>query len=235
MRCIRMPKSREVRLSVNGPLAEELRLGLTFRSPTWNAVCVAQHIAPHNQRRGEGPVVAKTYAVRFRCRYGDADKVLILRDRNEALEQIQLTARHFDCPTHGVQLELPAEAKEIMDVLHPETKPMRVVATSTHKDQRRSKRIPLQIHVLVYGRVGKAASFQEETSTQIVTSHGGLLPMTAPVKVGQTLLVVNLATRKEEECRVVSVKPLEGVNKVGLAFLRPAPSFWGLNFPPLTR
>jgi hypothetical protein len=179
--------------------------------------------------------VAKTYAVRFQCPYGDADKVLILRDRNEGLEQIQRTARRFDCPTHGVQLELPAEAKEIMDVLRPETKPMRVVATSAHKDQRRSKRIPLQIHVLVYGRVGKAASFHEETSTQIVTSHGGLLPMTAPVKVGQTLLVVNLATRKEEECRVVSVKPLDGVNKVGLAFLRLAPSFWGLNFPPLTR
>lgn len=179
--------------------------------------------------------MAKTYAARFQCPYGDADKVLILRDRIETLEQIERIARHFDCPTHGVQLELPVEAKEIMDVARPETKPMRVVTASTHKDQRRSKRIPLQIHVLIYGRVGKAASFHEETSTQIVTSHGGLLPMTAPVKVGQTLLVVNLATRKEEECRVVSVKPLDGVNKVGVAFLRSAPSFWGLNFPPLTR
>lgn len=165
----------------------------------------------------------------------DADKVFILRDRNETLEQIQRIARHFDCPTHGVQLELPVEAKAIMDVLRPETMPMQVVTTSTDKDQRRSKRIPLQIHVLVYGRVGKAASFHEETSMQIVTSHGGLLPITAPVKVGQTLLLVNLATRKEEECRVASVKSLDGVNKVGLAFLRSAPSFWGLNFPPLTR
>ena len=178
--------------------------------------------------------MAKTYAVRFQCPYGDADKVLILRDRNETLEQIQLMARHFDCPVHGVQLEVPAEAKEIMDADSPETKPMGVT-TSADKYQRRSKRIPLQIHVVVYGRVGKAASFHEETSTQIVTSHGGLLAITAPVKVGQTLLVVNSATGKEVDCRVASVKPLGGVNKVGLAFLRSAPSFWGLNFPPLTR
>ena len=176
--------------------------------------------------------MAKTYAARFQCPYGDADKVLILRDRNETLEQIQLSARHFDCPTHGVQLELPVEAKEI-DVLSTETKSMRLDTANAHKDQRRSKRIPLQIHVVVYGRVGKSASFHEETSTQIVTSHGGSLALTAPVKLGQSLLVVNLATRQEEECRVASVKPLDGVNKVGLAFRRSAPSFWGLNFPPL--
>jgi hypothetical protein len=175
--------------------------------------------------------MAKTYAARFRCPYGDADKILILRNRNETIEQIQRAARHFDCPVHGVQLELPVEAKEIMDALGPETKPMRLVYASAHKDKRRSKRIPLQIRVLVSGRVGRSALFQEETSTQIVTSHGGSLALTAPVGVGETLLVVNLATRKEEKCRVASVKPLDGVSEVGLAFLRSAPGFWGLDFP----
>jgi len=177
--------------------------------------------------------VAKTYAARFRCPYGDADKVLILRNRNETIEQIQLVARHFDCPVHGVQLELPIETKELMDSPSPETNPTRVITTSAHKNQRRSKRIPLQIRVVVSGRVGKSALFQEETSTQIVTSHGGSLALTAPVKVGETLLVVNLATRKEEKCRVASVKPLDGVSDVGLAFLRSAPGFWGLDFPTL--
>lgn len=170
--------------------------------------------------------MAKTYAARFRCPYGDADKILILRNRNEPIEQIQQAERHFDCPIHGVQLELPIEIKELMDSSSPETNP-----ANAHKNQRRSKRIPLQIHVAVSGRVGISASFHEETSTQIVTSHGGSLALTAPVKVGETLLVVNLATRKEAKCRVASVKPLDGVSDVGLAFLRSAPSFWGLDFP----
>ena len=177
--------------------------------------------------------MAKTYVARFQCPYGDADKILILRNRNETIEQIQLMARHFDCPVHGVQLEHPVEAKEIMDTLSPETNRMRAVTGSAQKDQRRSKRIALQIRVLVHGRVGKSALFHEETSTQMVTSHGGSLALTAPVRVGETLRVVNLATRKEEKCRVASVKPLDGVSKVGLAFLRLAPSFWGLDFPPL--
>lgn len=175
--------------------------------------------------------MAKTYAARFQCPYGDADKVLILRNRYETLEQIQRMARHFGCPVHGVQLGVPVEAKEITEALSPETKPMRVVTASALKDHRRSKRIPLQIRVLVYGRAGKSASFHEETSTRIVTAHGGLLALTAPVKVGETLLVVNLATRKEEECRVACVQRQDGVNSVGLAFMRSAPSFWGLDFP----
>jgi len=179
--------------------------------------------------------VAKIYAARFQCPYGDADKVFILRNRNETLEQIQRMARHFDCPVHGVQLGVPVEAKEIMDALSPETKPMRVVTASALKNHRRSKRIPFQIRVLVYGRVGKSTSFHEETFTRIVTAHGGLMALTAPVKLGETLLVVNLATRKEEECRVASVKPQNGVNNVGLAFLRSARSFWGLDFPSHTQ
>ena len=176
--------------------------------------------------------MAKIYAARYQCPYGDADKVLILRNRNETIEQIQLAARHFDCPVHGVQLELPVETREIMDVPSPETNPMGLATGSAHKYQRRSKRIPFQVRVLVSGRVGKAALFREEASTEIVTAHGGSLALKSPVRVGETLNIVNLATRKEERCRVASVKALGGVSKVGLAFLRSAPSFWGLDFPP---
>ena len=180
--------------------------------------------------------MAKTYAAKFQCSYGDAGQVVILRNRDETLEQIQRTARHFECPVHGVQLGVPVEAKEIMEA--PESKPMPAITASFLKDHRRSKRIPLRIRVLVYGRAGNSSSFREETSMRIVTAHGGLLALTAPVEVGETLLVVNLATRKEEECRVASVKPHDEVNNannVGLAFLRSAPSFWGLDFPSRRR
>lgn len=175
--------------------------------------------------------MAKIYAARFRCPCGDADKILILRNRNETIEQIQLIARHFDCPVHGVQLERPVEAREIMDASSLGTNPIEVAGGSAHKYQRRSKRIALQIRVRVHGRVGKSALFQEETSTQMVSAHGGSLALTTPVRVGETLRVVNLATQNEEKCRIASVEPLGGVSKVGLAFLQSAPNFWGLDFP----
>lgn len=88
------------------------------------------------------------------------------------------------------------------------------------------------MRVQVYGQTGAVGSFREETATRVVNAHGGSVTLTAPVKVGETLLVVNLATRKEQECRVASIEPLEGLKKnVGVAFAQSAPNFWGVDFP----
>jgi hypothetical protein len=178
--------------------------------------------------------VTKNYAVRLKCPHGDADELLILRNRIETLEQVQSTAWHFECQVHGVQQEIPIEVREINGALSPKAQPTRIAAARMLKASRRSKRIPLRVPVLVYGRTKRVGAFQEETSTSIVNAHGGLVPLAAPVKIGESLLVVNMATQKEQECRVASIEPLEGPKKkVGLAFLRSAPNFWGLHFPPV--
>jgi hypothetical protein len=47
------------------------------------------------------------------------------------------------------------------------------------------------------------------------------------------LLVQNIASGEQQECRVVYVdKDLMGPTKVAVEFTRPAPSFWRIAYPP---
>jgi hypothetical protein len=175
--------------------------------------------------------VAKNYAVTVKCPHGDADELLILRKREETLEQILNATWHFECPVHGPQRESPVGVREIGTPLSLEAQPKRVTARMP-KASRRSKRVSLRVPVVVYGQNRIVGTFREETSTNLVSAHGGLVALSARVGVGETVLVVNKATQEEQECRVVYVGPLEGPKKkVGVALLRSSPNFWGLNFP----
>jgi hypothetical protein len=88
------------------------------------------------------------------------------------------------------------------------------------------------VPIVVYGQNRTVGGFHEETNSNLVSAHGGLVSLTARVSVDETVLVVNKATQEEQECRVTYVHALEGPKKkVGLALLRSAPNFWGLNFP----
>jgi hypothetical protein len=190
--------------------------------------------------KGKKAVVARNFAVRLKCPHGDADELLILRDREESLEQIQTSPWHFECPVHGVQREVPVAAKEIIRGYNPAVQlrpkpgeqPLPKPGSKMSKAQRRSKRISFRVPVLVYGRNRKLGAFHEQTFTRVVNAQGGSVALTAAVTVGETLLVVNAKTQAEQLCRVASTGPVEGVGKnVGLAFLRAAPNFWGLVFP----
>jgi len=87
--------------------------------------------------------------------------------------------------------------------------------------------------VAVYGQNRTIGAFREDTATDLVSAHGGLVALSARVVVGETLLVVNKATQEEQQCRVVYLKPLDGrKKKVGFALLRSAPKFWKVDFPP---
>ena len=175
--------------------------------------------------------MVRNYAVTLKCPHGDADELLILRNREETLDQILTAMWHFECPVHGVQKEIPAGVREIASALNPDSQPRRMTARMP-KAFRRSKRVSIRVPVVVYGQNRNVCAFREETSTNLVSAHGGLVALTARVGVGETVLVVNKATQEEQECRVTYVHSLEGPKrKVGLALLRSSPNFWGLNFP----
>ena len=175
--------------------------------------------------------MAKNYAVTLKCPRGDSDDLLILRNREETLEQILNATWHFECPVHGAQREIPVGVREIGTPISSEAQPKRVTARMP-KASRRSKRVSLRVSVVVYGQNRSVGTFREETSTNLVSAYGGLVALTARVAVGETVLVVNKATQEEQECRVTYVHSLEGSKKkVGLALLRTSPNFWGLNFP----
>jgi hypothetical protein len=93
--------------------------------------------------------------------------------------------------------------------------------------QRSSPRIPLQVPVLVHGMARDRTSFQEETSTVVVNATGGLMPLTSSVDIGDTVLVVNKATKRSQECRVVyRGRDPHGRPQAAIAFAGPIPNFW---------
>ena len=79
----------------------------------------------------------------------------------------------------------------------------------------------------------KNTSFEEQTQTVVVNLHGALIVLAAKVTIGQMLRVTNRKTNEEQMCRVVSVAPAPGSKpQVGIEFLKPAPDFWRISFPP---
>ena len=101
---------------------------------------------------------------------------------------------------------------------------------------RRSKRLALSVPVVVYGRLRDKSTLREKTRTLSVSAHGGMVALTAAVQSGQTILLVNEATREEQECQLVYVGSRKrGKTEVGVAFTRRAPNFWQVSFPPVGR
>lgn len=99
--------------------------------------------------------------------------------------------------------------------------------------RRRSKRLGLSVPVQVYGLNACGESFREFTRMLSVNAYGGLLALAARVEKGQTILVVNRTTRREQDCRVVDVGPAQnGQWSVGVTFAHPTEDFWQIYFPP---
>ncbi len=100
--------------------------------------------------------------------------------------------------------------------------------------RRRSQRVILTMAVTVRSEGSpKEASFEEETHTLVVNLHGALIVLAAKVAKGQTLRMMNRATKGEQTCRVASVSPVAGgKTQIGVEFLKPSPDFWRISFPP---
>jgi len=74
---------------------------------------------------------------------------------------------------------------------------------------------------------------REQTHTSVVNAHGALILLELPVRPGQTVILQNPETSEEQSCRVVRVnRAPEGKTEVAIEFLKPAPKFWRVAFPP---
>lgn len=94
-------------------------------------------------------------------------------------------------------------------------------------EQRRGRRVPASMRILLYGRV-EDEPFQEQTQTIDVSSHGGLFPISAAVERSQKLILTNLETEDDLACRVTRlVRTKEGRTLAGVEFLQPSLRFWG--------
>jgi len=98
---------------------------------------------------------------------------------------------------------------------------------------RRSRRIDLNVPVVVHRPPKEGPQFSESTRTLVVNAHGALLALKGMVAPRQRLFLQNTASGEQQECRVVSVnKELTGPPTVAVEFAKPAPSFWRIAFPP---
>jgi hypothetical protein len=59
--------------------------------------------------------------------------------------------------------------------------------------------------VLVYGRGDEEEPFQEETNVRRLNFRGGLIALAAKVAPGQDIILINLATKEDQRCRVAFV------------------------------
>jgi PilZ domain-containing protein len=99
--------------------------------------------------------------------------------------------------------------------------------------RRRSQRVFIQTKVVVFGKGAAGQSFQEETATQAVNAHGALVLMKQTVAHGQRLVLTNVTTKQDIECRVVFLGPKQGdQTQIGVEFLKPSPNYWHISFPP---
>jgi hypothetical protein len=100
-------------------------------------------------------------------------------------------------------------------------------------DRRRSRRWALDISVYVYGHGPGTEPFHEETHTLNVNANGALLLLSVPVSAGQTLLLTNQLTQREQNCRVVFLGTKRSRTvEAGIAFPETNPDFWQTHSPP---
>ena len=177
--------------------------------------------------------VAKNYAVRLKCPHGGEDQWVILQNREEPLEQILATPWHFQCPFHGLQRELPMEAREAR-ARPPSSPPPKIPTELIQPERSASKRAKelraLEAHrVWVRGMDANGNHFAQTAYSMDVSRNGARLEgvgfLTAP---GQTVEVKRGWTKAM--FRVVWVgdfgTPRSG--QVGIRCLEPEKNIWGL-------
>lgn len=100
-------------------------------------------------------------------------------------------------------------------------------------DLRRSRRVPAQLPVVVQGKSTEGIPFADPTRAVVLGAHGCLITLSESVRLGERLILRNVANREEQDCRVVYLGEQQGGRtEVGLRFKTAAPQFWGLEHPP---
>jgi PilZ domain len=100
-------------------------------------------------------------------------------------------------------------------------------------DFRRSERVHAQLPVVVRGKSTSNSPFEDPTRATVLSAHGCLITLSTSVRLGEKLILRNLASREEQDCRVVYIGEKQGGRtEVGLRFKAAAPQFWGLEQPP---
>ena len=91
----------------------------------------------------------------------------------------------------------------------------------------------MRVRIRVSNHDADTSKFDEQTHTLAVNAHGASILLSASVKNGQRINLVNEATGGKAECVVAHVgQRHEGRMEIGVSFALPNPNFWRVTFPP---
>lgn len=83
------------------------------------------------------------------------------------------------------------------------------------------------LSVLVYGHEKNQEPFQEKANVRLVSMHSAELNLTAKVRSGEKLVLLDPASEEEQRCQVVSVSERSsGRTIVRVRFRQPVWEFW---------
>jgi len=100
-------------------------------------------------------------------------------------------------------------------------------------DVRRSQRVRAQLPVVVQGKSTDETPFADPARAIVLSANGCLIILSASVRLGEKLVLRNVANCEEQDCRVVYLgEKQSGRTEIGLRFKTAAPQFWGLEHPP---
>src|SRR5258708_198050 len=100
-------------------------------------------------------------------------------------------------------------------------------------NHRRSKRIPLQVAVLIRAVMPDGTGVQVQAFTSVVNAHGGLVESPVQLTTNQKIRLINPHAGEEVGCRVVRVEgPISALYEVAFEFDQHSPQFWQINLPP---
>jgi hypothetical protein len=121
----------------------------------------------------------------------------------------------------------------LIDAARAQPQHEHIMTQATYEKDRRSSRIFKRVRIQVAGKAKDGRKFREVCETCVVNAHGGLFYMIHEVAMGEMLVLNNVFTQEELECRVVFHGDIaDKGTRVGVEFLSPAPHFWGIEFAP---
>jgi hypothetical protein len=101
------------------------------------------------------------------------------------------------------------------------------------QNRRRSQRVLLRMPITVIATGPDKKMAREQAFTSVVNAHGALIALELSVRAGQVAILQNPETNEDQSCRIIRVSPArEGKPEVAIEFLKPAPNFWRIAFPP---
>jgi hypothetical protein len=143
-----------------------------------------------------------------------------------------MARRGSDCLADTLTVERPAAEASSKSLDLSDTEPKHRSSVPIKRNQRLYLELPVLVYSLSTGK--EPEPLLEVVRSLVVYPGGGVLGLSATVKLGQVLLLVNPQNKVRAACRVAGFESKTSGTQpmVRVEFTQRVPKFWGVVFPP---